>query len=147
MKVIFIKNVPKVGKIGEIKEMPDGYVRNFLLPQKYAVIATKEAVLKLENSRNEIRVEKQVQKELFRKNMDAINDANITISAVANEKGHLFKAVHGKDIASALKKQCRIIISEEFIKLDEPLKQLGTFLVTIEALGMSENIKVNIIKG
>ena len=47
MKVIFIKNVPKVAKIGEVKDQPDGYVRNFLLPQKLAILATPDALAKI----------------------------------------------------------------------------------------------------
>ncbi len=126
--------------------MPDGYVRNFLLPQKYAVLATPEAIKKLEQSRNEVRIEKEVQTNLFKKNLEAINDAKIVIKAVANDKGHLFKAIHPKDIAYAFKKDCKIIIDESYIKLKEPLKQTGTFLVSIEALGMTESITVTIEK-
>lgn len=146
MKVIFVKNVPKVGKIGEIKDMPDGYVRNFLLPKGFAIIATPQAISKLEQSRNEIKVDKEVQLSLFKKNLEAINDSEIIITAVSNEKGHLFQAIHAKDIITAIKKQCKVVLDEEYIKLKEPLKQIGTFLVVVEALGMTESIKVTIAK-
>ena len=146
MKVIFIKNVPKVGKINEIKDQPDGYVRNFLLPQKLAIIATPEAIKKLQQSQSEIKVMKEIEKDLFQKNLRAVNGVGVTISAKANESGHLFSGIHSKEISEALKKQHHITMSPEYIKLDEPIKQLGTFLVSIEALGLSESITVNVVE-
>ncbi|MBP6884355.1 MAG: 50S ribosomal protein L9 [Candidatus Pacebacteria bacterium] len=146
MKVIFIKKVPKVGNIGEVKDQPDGYVRNFLLPKGLAIVATPQEIKKLEQSRNEIRVEKEIQGDLFKKNLMAIKGVDITIPVKTNDKGSLFKAIHESDIALALKKQCHITISPEFIKLPAPIKQNGTFNIKIEALGMSEVITVQIIK-
>ncbi len=146
MKVIFIKKVPKVGNINEIKEQPDGYVRNFLLPKGYAIIATPEAIKKLERAQSEIRIEKEVQTDLFKKNLQAIQGAGVTIMASANTQGSLFKAIHPKDIMEALKKQNRIIIAEEYIRMREPIKHLGDYSVSIEALGVKESITVTVVK-
>lgn len=146
MKVIFTKNVPRVGKIGEIKDQPDGYVRNFLLPKGMAVIATPVAIKKLEQEKNEIRVGKEVQTDLLKKNLAAVNGLGVTITAKTNEQGSLFKAIHSKDISEALKKQCHVNISEEYIKLPTPIKQNGTFEILVEAMGLSEKITVNIVK-
>lgn len=145
MKVIFLKKVPKVGNINEIKDQPDGYVRNFLLPKGLAIIATPEAIKKLERSQNEVRVVREVQTDLFKKNLRAVSGVGITIQAKTNEQGSLFKAIHPKDIAEALKKQHQITISEDFIHLAEPIKQNGTFSVSIEAMGMKETITVNVV--
>ena len=146
MKVIFIKKVPKVGNINDIKDQPDGYVRNFLVPKGLAIIATPEAIKKLEQSQNQVRVVKEVQSDLFRKNLRAVSGTGVTIAAKTMEQGSLFKAIHAKDIAEALKKQHQIIINEEFIKLAEPIKHNGTFSVSIEALGMKESINVEVVK-
>jgi large subunit ribosomal protein L9 len=145
MKVIFVKNVPKVGKIGEVKEQPDGYVRNFLLPKGFAVIATPQAIAKLEQKKSEIRVEKEVQTDLFKKNLASVKGLGVTIEAKTSKQGSLFKAIHAEDIADALKKQCHVTISEEYIKLKSPIKQNGTFDIPVEALGMKEIIVVNIV--
>ena len=145
MKVIFIKNVPKVGKIDEIKDQPDGYVRNFLLPKGYAVLATPDAVCKLEQKQSEIRVGREVQSDLFKKNIRSVAGVGVTIAAKTNQQGSLFQAIHAKDIAFALKKEHHIMIDEEFIKLKEPIKQNGTFSDFVEALGMKEEIVVNVI--
>jgi len=145
MKVIFVKDVPRIGRKNDVKEMPDGYVRNFLLPRALAIIATPEALKKLERSKSEIVVEKALQGDLFKKNLRAVAGVGVTIAVKTNEQGHLFSAVHEKDIAEALKKEHRAIIDEEFIKLSEPIKFTGTFTVFVEALGMKEEITVNVV--
>ena len=145
MKVIFIKDLHKVAHINEIKEQPDGYVRNFLLPKKYVILATPEAVKKIERAKNEIRVEKEVQSDLFKKNIHAINRMTVTIKAKTNEQGSLFKAIHEKDIADALKKEHQVIISPEYIHIKEQIKQNGTFKVEIKALDIKEEITVNVV--
>ena len=146
MKVIFIKNVPKVAKIGEVKDQPDGYVRNFLLPQKLAILATPDALAKMERERNEIRVEREVQTDLFKKNLRSVNGMTVTIKAPTNEQGSLFKAIHERDITAALKKEHKVIIANEYIKLDAPIKQNGEFKVGVEAMGVKESITVNVIR-
>ena len=146
MKVIFIKKVPKVGNINDIKEQPDGYVRNFLLPKGYVILATPEAVKKLERSQNEVKVGREVQSDLFKKNLRSVSGVGVTIAAKTNDQGSLFKAIHEKDIVEALKKQHQIVIDQEFIKLAEPIKQNGVFTVGVEALGIKESIQVEVVK-
>ena len=145
MKVIFIKNVPKVGKIDEIKEQPDGYVRNFLLPKKFVILATPEAVKKLQQAKDTIRVDREVQTDLFKKNIHAINSMTITIKAKTNEQGSLFKAIHEKDIVEALKKEHQVFIDPQYIHIKEPIKQNVEFKVEIKALDMREEITVNVV--
>ena len=146
MKVIFIKKVPKVGNINDIKEQPDGYVRNFLVPQGYAIIATPEAIKKLERSQNEVRVVKEVQTDLFKKNILSLKGVAVTIKAVANDQGNLFRAIHAKDIVAILKKDHHITIDEQYIKLPEPIKHLGEVQIPIEAMGIKESITVTVAK-
>jgi large subunit ribosomal protein L9 len=146
MKVIFLKNVAKVGKINEVKDMPDGYVRNFLLPQKFAIIATPEAVAKLQQTKIDKEAEKQIQGDLFKKNLRSVQGVGVTISAVANTEGGLFKSVGPKDIALALKKDHHIIIEESIIHC-EPIKHVGEYTATVEALGMKEPVSVTVIAG
>ncbi len=144
MKVIFIKDLKNVGRKDDIKDQPDGYVRNFLIPKGFVVPATPEAIKKIERAHNEIRVVREVQTDLFKKNIQAVNGVGVTIKAKTNEHGNLFKAIHAKDIADALKKDHRIVIAEEFIKIEEQIKQTGTFTIFVEAMGMREPITVNV---
>ena len=74
-----------------------------------------------------------------------MNGAGVTISVKANEKGSLFKSVSARDIADALKKQHKISIDDDFIKLAEPIKHAGDFTVSVEAKGMKEEIVVKVV--
>ena len=87
MKVIFLQDVPRVGKKYDIKEVNDGYAMNFLLPRKLAERATAKAVAQLEMHKKEIVVEREVQEELLMKNLEEIKNKTIVIKAKADEKG------------------------------------------------------------
>lgn len=143
MKVFFLKKVPKVGNINEIKDLPDGYVRNFLLPQKLAIIATPEVIQKFQRSQNEAKVEREVQSTLFKKNIQAVHGTGVTISVRANGEGNLYQAIHAKDVVDALKKQHRIDIDVSFVQM-EPIKHVGEYRVAVEALGVREEISVTV---
>ena len=132
MKVIFLKDVQRVGKKYDIKEVNDGYALNFLLPQKLAEVATTKAVADLEKRKKEIIVEREIQEELLSKNLEQIKGKAITIKGKANEKGSLFSAIHKKEIKEELEKEHKIEIGEEFIILDKPIKEVGEFEIPIE---------------
>lgn len=142
MKVLFIESVPKVGKKDEVKNVQDGYARNYLLPQKKAIIATPEVLARIERAKKEAKAEKEIQQDLFRKNIEAVRGLGVTISAKANEKGHLFKAIHAKDIVEALEKEHHVVIPLECVLLPEPIKEVGEYLVSVEALEVQEKIQV-----
>lgn len=143
MKIIFTKDVPKVGRRNEVKDMPDGYVRNFLLPKGVAILATPEALKKLTRAQEEVRVEREIQEDLLKKNLDHVAGTELTITSKANDKGHLFKAIHEKDIASALKK-IHVVIDPKFLKLSAPIKEIGEHKVIVDALGKKETISVTV---
>ncbi|OGI84368.1 50S ribosomal protein L9, partial [Candidatus Nomurabacteria bacterium RIFCSPLOWO2_01_FULL_37_49] len=98
MKVIFLHDVPRVGKKYDIKEVNDGYAMNFLLPRKLAQAATPKAVAELEIRKKEVMIEREVQEDLLMKNLEEIKGKTITIKGKANEQGHLFSAIHKKEI-------------------------------------------------
>ena len=142
MKIIFLNDVPRVGKKYDIKEVNDGYAMNFLLPRKLAVTATPKAVAELEMRKKEIAIEREVQESLLLKNLEAIKDKIITIKAKADEKGHLFAQVHKKEIIEAMKEQNRADIGEEFIVLEKPIKQIGEFEIQIAIKGKKSSFKL-----
>jgi large subunit ribosomal protein L9 len=132
MKIIFLQDVPRVGKRHDIKEVSDGYALNFLLPRKLAVVATPQAMVELERRKKEIVIEREVQESLLLKNLEEIKGKTITIKAKADEKGHLFSAIHEKAIVEAMKNENRVDIGEEFIVLEKPIKEIGEFEIPIE---------------
>lgn len=132
MKVIFLKDVPRVGKRHDIKEVPDGYAMNFLLPRGFAQTATPKAVSLLELRKKEVVIEREVQDNLLLKNLEEIKGKVVTIKGKANEKGSLFSAIHKKEIIEELKHQQRADIAPEFIILEKPIKEIGEFEIPIE---------------
>ena len=146
MQVIFLHDVPRVGKKYDVKEVNDGYAVNFLLPRKLAVIATPKAVAELEMRQKEIVLEREVQESLLLKNLEEIKGKTITIKGKANELGHLFSAIHKKEIVEAMKEQNRADIGEEFIVLEKPIKQVGEFEIPIVIKGKKSSFKLIVEK-
>ncbi len=131
MKVIFLQDVPRVGRKYDIKEVNDGYAVNFLFPKKWATLATPKAIAEIEIHKKEIVIEREVQEELLEKNLEEVKDKTITISAKADEKGHLFSAIHEKMLVDAMEKECHVQIDEKFIALEKPIKEIGEFEIPI----------------
>ena len=144
MKVILLKNVPKIGKANEIKDLPDGYVRNFIIPQKLGIIATPDAVNKLQHAQSEAKVGREIQSDLFKKNLRSVHGAGVTIAAKTNAEGHLYKAVGPKDVVAALKKEHHIIVEEKYVFV-EPIKQTGSYKARVEALDVKELVDVTVV--
>ncbi len=142
MRVIFLQEVERVGKRHDIKEISDGYAMNFLLPRKLAELATPKAVSELEKRKKNIEIEREVQGSLLLKNLEEIKDKTITIKGNANEIGHLFSAIHKKEIIKAMKDQQHADIGEEFIILSKPIKEIGEFEIPISIKGKKSSFKI-----
>lgn len=135
MKVIFLKDVPRVGKKGEVKEVAEGYARNFLFARGLAEAATPDRIQAAVIHKNAEAAHREVQKSLLLKNLAALENARIVISAKANEQGHLFRGIHKKEIVEALHAQGHIDFAEEHIDLDAPVKSAGEHRIAVEAAG------------
>ncbi|CZR99091.1 MULTISPECIES: 50S ribosomal protein L9 [unclassified Clostridioides] len=132
MKVILLKDVKGTGKKGEMKEVSDGYARNFLFPKKMAVQADNVAIKELneKNKSKEIKAKKEYEEAvLLGKQMEEIN---IEIYSKAGEGGRLFGSITAKEIAEQLKKQKDIDVDKRKILLDEPIRTLGSTFVEIK---------------
>ncbi len=146
MKVIFLKDVPRVGKRNEVKVVNDGYANNFLLPNKLAILATPQAIKNLELKQKAIVVEKEIEENLLIRNLKELEGKVIHLSGKANDKGHLFSSVHKKEIIEALKSEHHIDIKEDIIILDKPIKELGEIKVPIEIKGKKSFLSLEITK-
>lgn len=131
MKVIFLKDLKKQGKKGEIKEVADGYGKNFLIKNGYAVLATQTGVKRL-NAENE---EKRLEENLNIKNCEDIKQklekSKFKFKVKAGSGDRVFGSVSTKSIAEELKRQ-GFDIDKKKIKLDTPLTSLGFHNVQIE---------------
>ena len=146
MKVIFLQDVPRVGKKHDVKEVNDGYAVNFLLPRKLAQAATPKAISELETRKKELLVEKEVREDLLIKNLEAIKDKVVVIKAKSDEKGSLFSSVHKKDIIEAMKGDHHAFIDEEFMVLEKPIKALGEFEIKVSIKNKNSSFKLRVEK-
>ena len=142
MKVIFLQDVSRVGRKYDIKEVNDGYAVNFLLPKKLAELATPKAIAELEKRKKNIEIEREVQESILLKNLEEIRGKTITIKGKANDKGHLFSAIHKKEIVEAMKEQHHAAIGEEFISLEKPIKEIGEHEIPISIKGKKSSFKL-----
>lgn len=133
MKIILLKDIPKVGKRYETKEISDGYALNMLIPKGVAVAATPDAVkrIQLEKARHE--GEKKINEELLAKNLKDLSGQTIELKEKANEKGHLFASIHIPEILSAIEKTTKLIIPKESIVLEKPIKEVGAHEISVQA--------------
>ena len=132
MKVIFLKDVKGTAKKGEIKEVSDGYARNFLLAKGLAKEASQTNLNdhRQQEKAREIKIQKEEEEavELGSK----LKDVKVTIYAKSGEGGKLFGAITSKDIADQMKKQHNVECDKRKILLTEPIKSLGTMNVEIK---------------
>lgn len=142
MKVILTKDVPKVGKSGEMKVVADGFATNFLIPQSLAVPAAGGAyrawqhdVASREDKRERDREEAEVA-------ATRIASTTLTMGVKVGEGGKLYGSITTKDIADALARR-GINVDRHKIDLEEPLKSLGTYKVAIKVLaGLTPEVTI-----
>ena len=132
MEVILLKDVKGLGKAGEVKKVSDGHARNMLLPRKMAMEATPANLKQLEKRRAEIEAQRALDKSVAEDIKKKIEAITVDIHSKAGENGRLFGAVTSKDIADAIEKQLGMKVDKKRIDLEGPLKQLGTYDVTIK---------------
>jgi large subunit ribosomal protein L9 len=142
MKIILIKDVQKVGKKFDIKDISDGYALNFLIPRGLAIVATPQAIAKINLEKEKLSIEGKIQEELLVKNLGTIKGLKLTLKEKANEKGHLFAGVTREVLADEILKNTRLNLDVEFIKLEKPIKEVGEHKVTVEALGKKAEFTV-----
>ncbi len=139
MQVIFLQDVKNVGKKGQIKNVPDGYARNFLLARKLATAATAANVSQAKQEEDKKKMQTSLEKQVVTKLAQAIEGKKITIKARAKD-GKLFGSITTKEIASEIKK-LGYEIPEKSIKADH-IKELGEKKVEIS---LDFGIKATII--
>lgn len=131
MKVIFLQDVKGQGKKGEIKEVSEGYARNFLLPRGLVQVATTGATKSLEQIQAAEGKRKEREKQDAQALAAKLSEMTIVIKAKAGEAGRLFGAITSKQIAEELGKQ-KIKIDKRKIELDEPIRTLGVTKVQLK---------------
>lgn len=147
MKVIFNVDVKGQGKKGEMKEVSDGYARNYLLPRKLASEATADNIntMKLKEKAKAAQIAKEKAEAM--ENAKRLSEIVVTVRAKAGGAGKLFGSVTSQEISDALREQHGITIEKNKIVQAEPIKTYGSFTVKAK-LGyeISANISVLVIE-
>ena len=144
MKVILLKDVPKVGKKYDVKDVSDGFALNMLIPRGSAQVATPQAIKNIELLKTQDVADKKVQMDLLVKNLDTIKSLVLNLKEKSNDKGHLFAGVTRETLAQEIFKSTRLTLDPESILLSKPIKETGEHTVTIEAMGKQAQFTVNI---
>lgn len=131
MKVILTKDVKGIGRAHDAVEAEGGYALNYLIPKKLAVFATPSATKEAQTRQKQSIDRKELDAKLIEQNIAALAEAKLVLKAKANEKGHLYDAVGESEIREAAKEQARIELPEGAIKLEKPIKELGTFDIPV----------------
>ena len=132
MKIILLQDEKKLGKKGDIVEVSEGYARNFVLPKKIGVEATPKNLndLKLQKS-NEAKVAQEILEAAQALAKD-LETKEVVVKMKAGEGGRAFGSVSTKEIATAFKEQCGVVIDKKKIQLDEAIKNFGVYKVNIK---------------
>ena len=133
MKVILLKDVRSIGQHGEVKNVADGYARNFLFPQKLAEPATEDKVKELEGKKKEHEAALEKEEAEVTTKILKLKGKKVAISARATEKGGLFKVIAAKDVVRSIKAEHELDIPEDMIDIAEPIKTVGEHTAVLKS--------------
>ena len=127
VRVIFLQDVPNVATAGEVKEVADGYGRNFLIPRKLALLANSQSISQLETRD---KVNTQIKTELIEL-AHQLEGKEVSLKARVGAKDRIYGSITSADIASELNNTTGLVIDKRKIELDEPIRQLGSYEIGI----------------
>ena len=131
MKVILLEDVPSLGKAGDLVKVSDGYGRNYLVPQKKAILATEKSLKVIEHQKRLVQQRMEKVKKDAEKLGRQIEKLSCTFAKTVGESGKLFGSVTSMDIENYLKEN-GIKLDRKKIALEEPIKNLGVSNVPIK---------------
>jgi large subunit ribosomal protein L9 len=131
MKVILLQNVEDLGKKYEVKDVKDGYARNFLFPEKLAKPATEEALKWLQDQKEVIAQEAEEDLKKSQELASKIDGIEVNISVKVGDEGQLFESINSQKIVEALK-EMGFDVKKSQIELSSPIKELGEFPISVK---------------
>jgi large subunit ribosomal protein L9 len=146
MKIILLQDVEGLGKAGDLKEVSNGYARNYLLPRRLAAGATPGLIANRAQriAAEQRRLEKQAEQN--RQQAERLGQVTLTFRARVGSQGRLYGSITSQDIAAALREVENITIDRRSIELPEPIRTPGSFTVPVRiASGLEPKITVNVV--
>jgi large subunit ribosomal protein L9 len=146
MKVVFMEDVPNVGKAGQIKDVADGYGKNFLIPHKLAMPARVGDIKNVEaqiKARARIAAKTEAEMKALATELEG---KEIILKVKVGQQGRLYGSITSADIAVGLESTLHAVVDKRKIELAEPIRQIGSYEVSIK-LGkdIATKIKVTVV--
>jgi large subunit ribosomal protein L9 len=146
MKVILLQDVEGLGKAGDLKDVANGYARNYLLPRRLAAGATPELLANHQQRIAADQRKREKQQESNQQQAERLGQVSLTFKARVGRQGRLYGSITSQDIAAGLRESEGITIDRRVIELSEPIRTLGTFKVPVKlAQKLEPEITVNVI--
>jgi large subunit ribosomal protein L9 len=131
MKIIFIKDQPGAGKKGEIKDVNDGYAKNFLIAKGFAQVATAEIQAKVVKEKKESDAKRQKELSRLQTLKLDLEKRTFILKVKVGDKGQIFSGIHEKDIVNAVNSKMGLMLEKSQISLQKPIKELGKHEVKV----------------
>lgn len=131
MKVLLCEDIRKLGWLGDVVDVTEGYARNYLLPQGLAKVATEGNIRAIAKAKAERAAERLKERKRLETAAEAVNGAEAVLAAKANEHGVLFGSITDRMIAANLREQ-GFAVADEVVRLPEHIKQVGSHSVTLK---------------
>lgn len=144
MKVILLRDVAKIGRRHQVVEVPDGFALNKLIPQGDAKAATVGNIKSVTNQQKKYQQDREGIITNLKDIAENLTNVPLTIAAVANAQGHLFKAIHVDDVIEAAR-ILGIDIPKDCIVIEAPIKAVGKASITLRSQGKSFSLNINVI--
>lgn len=132
MKIILTQNVPGVGEAGAIKEVADGYARNYLIPKKLAAPATRSSLKQAEAQAEAIVRKANKQRETVQQIASALDGKVVRIRARVGSENRLYGSITPADVADAIGKQLNVTVDRRKVELAEAIHRTGTYAATAD---------------
>jgi len=146
VRVILLQRVAKLGYIGDVVNVKPGFARNYLLPKKIALRATKENMKYFEEQKASIEAANAESRAQAEKIAEKMKGLSVVLIRQASEKGHLYGSVTGRDVAMAVKEAGYTITAGQ-VNLGMPIKELGVYEVSVDLHPeVSVAVKLNVAK-
>ncbi|HOP64852.1 MAG TPA: 50S ribosomal protein L9 [Spirochaetota bacterium] len=147
MKVILQKDIANLGDAGDIKEVAEGYARNYLIPKNLVIVANESSKKAMEHQNKLIKIKKEKRKKTSETLAESMKGIELVIPAQVGEEGKLFGSITSMDIARGLAEK-GFEVDKRKILLENPIKQEGEFEITVKLdEGLNTIVKVSVVKG
>ncbi len=145
MKVLLIKDVKSLGKVGEIKEVKDGYGQNFLVKKGFAKVATDEVISEWKKEQAKIQADLEAEIKELNKIASKLKDTKVIIKRKLGDNGHLYGAVTKDDISKALS-DAGFEIDKKTIEIKNAIKMVGSYEISIKlGHGIHANTSLEVV--